>query len=83
MNRRGSLRGGGRSPMDRAADGLEASGKALSAMYEALRQALPLATEGALRGVSALERLADAAERLAAASEAHGNQNTVYSRILC
>lgn len=68
---RGGALGGGRggSPMDRAADGLQASGKALTAMYEAARQVLPEALARADRALDLAERAVIAAERLADAAE--------------
>ena len=76
---RGGALGGGRSPMDRAADGLHASGEALTAMYNAAAQVLPEAlvrTDRALdlagRAVVALERLSVAHARLADAQQGPG-----------
>lgn len=66
-----------RTPMDVAATGLERAGSALGAIYEALRQVLPITEqhgERALllgeRAVVALEKIASAAERRAGAPDA-------------
>lgn len=70
---RGAALGGGRgsSPMDRAADGLQASGKALGAMYEAARQMLP---EVLLRA----DRALDLAERAVLVMEQHGGAHCTH-----
>ena len=49
--------------MDRAADGLVESGRALSALYEAVRQIAPEALARTDRALDALDRLASSAER--------------------
>ena len=52
-----------RTPMDRAANGLEACGKALTGLYNAAAQGLPMAEGAGGRALAAFEKLADAAER--------------------
>lgn len=58
-----SNRSRARSPMDRAADGLVESGRALSAIYEALRQIAPEALSRTDRALGALERIATSSEK--------------------
>ena len=60
--RRGGAVGGGRSPMERAARGLEVSGEALTAMYNAAAQVLPEVLERVDRGLDLYERAVVAAE---------------------
>ena len=55
---------GGRSPMDRAADGLQESGRALTAMYEAARVSLPEILHRVDRTLDLMERGVSALERL-------------------
>lgn len=52
-----------RTPMDRAADGLVESGRALSAIYEAVRQIAPEVLSRGDRALDALDRIAASAER--------------------
>jgi len=54
--------GGGRSPMDRAADGLAASGEALTRMYNATAQVLPELLQRTDRALDLAERAVKAAE---------------------
>jgi hypothetical protein len=49
--------------MDRAADGLVESGRALSALYEAVRQIAPEVLSRGDRALDALDRIATSAER--------------------
>ena len=58
-----------RTPMDRAANGLEACGKALTGLYNAAAQGLPMAADAGGRALVALEKLADAAERAVVLAE--------------
>ena len=58
-----------RTPMDRAADGMQATGAAAGALYEALRQALPMLATGGAQALALAERFVAAAERAAAAHE--------------
>lgn len=58
-----------RTPMDRAANGLEACGKALTGLYNAAAQGLPMAAGAGSRALGALDRLADAAERAVTLAE--------------
>lgn len=53
----------GKTPMDRAADGLVQSGRALAAIYEAIRQIAPEALDRTDRALGALDRIATSAER--------------------
>lgn len=57
----------GRAPMDRAADGLERSGTALSMLYEAVRQGLPEALDRVDLALALAERAVALAERKEAA----------------
>ena len=59
----------GGSPMDRAADGLQAAWAALTGLYNAVAQGLPMAADAGSRGLVALESLADAAQRGVALAE--------------
>lgn len=69
-------RGRGRSPMDRAADGLVDAGNALTAIYNAVAQGLPEVVDRADRALDLGERAVIALEGLANTSAPAGDHCT-------